>query len=291
MSKYIWSLIFVFVLILPVFPLFAERLDGLSYENNAAGNNLFETALNMDPFKQEKASQKVTKPKKFMFLVYGSLNFGQVTYYPFKPVEGDYTQYTYAFGPNSPEPYNFSYGFGVGIDYRMFDFLSLFLDGGMNSWKLLLAKSGGYAYGEWVAEATNWSNAVVGPFSMDTYYYMDTTVMRLGARYIFSHKSFQPWAGAGIGLYAWQATIGNRKEGLKIGTQDSGLSFGYSFLTGIDFVIDDVTLRLYVDYGSAVAYPKISGLLSNYPSAVFENTGGEHATGPYKVGCAVGFKY
>jgi len=132
---------------------------------------------------------------------------------------------------------------------------------------------------------------VIGPFDMDTYYYMDTTAIRFGARYVFSEEKLQPWVGAGFGFYAWQATIGNRKEGLKYGDPDSGLSIGYSFLAGIDFVFGDISLRVYVDYGSAVANPRISGLIKNNPDAVFENTGGEHVTGPLKTGLAFGIKY
>ncbi|RKX95271.1 MAG: hypothetical protein DRP84_04740 [Spirochaetes bacterium] len=235
--------------------------------------------------------KKVEKKERFTFFGYGSLNFGEVTYYPFIPVEGNY-DYTNAFGPSSPKPYNFSYGFGIAIDYRIMDFLGIFLDGGSNSWKLLLAKKDGDAYGQWVAEATDYDSAVVGPFSMDTYYYMDTVVLRTGARYIASKGLFQPWIGAGIGMSAWQATIGNRQEQKKIGNISSGISIGYSFLGGTDLVFKDFVIRLYIDYGSALAYPKISGLLkSPYDSAVFEPIMGEHATGPYKVGLAFGVKY
>ena len=231
------------------------------------------------------------KDKRFIFFGYGSLNFGKVTYYPFTPVEGDYN-YTYALGPNPAKPYNFSYGFGIAIDYRIMDFLGIFLDGGSNSWKLLLANKDGDAYGQWVYEATGYDSAVVKSFEMDTYYYMDTVVLRTGARYIASKGLFQPWVGAGIGMYAWQATIGNRQEQKKIGNISSGMSIGYSFLGGTDLVFKDFVIRLYIDYGSALAYPKISGLLkSPYDSAVFEPTMGEHATGPYKIGLAFGVKY
>ena len=292
MKRPIYILVILFTLILPVLPLFASQQGKILYENKTTNSKFIERVYEMGLSKQEKTPQKADTKKKFMFLAFGTLNFGQVTYYPYKPVVGDPSSYTYAFGPNSPEPYNFSYSFGVGIDYRILDFLSIFLDGGMNSWKLLLANNGGYAYGEWVAEATDWNWATVGPFSMDTYYYMDTTVMRIGARYIASHGTLQPWVGAGIGIYAWQATIGNKDEAKQYGNPDSGLSFGYSLLAGFDFVFGDVVLRLYGDYGSALAYPKISGLLADpYSTAVFENTAGEYSTGPYKIGCAVGFKY
>jgi len=179
----------------------------------------------------------------------------------------------------------------LGSIIELMKFLSIFLDGGFNSWKLLLAEEDGWVYGQWVSEQTDYTTAVIGPFDMDTYYYMDTTAIRLGARYVFSEGKMQPWAGAGFGFYAWQATIGNRKEGLKYGDPDSGLSIGYSLLAGIDFVFGDISLRVYDDYGSAVANPRITGLIKDNPNAVFENTGGEHVTGPYKIGCAVGVRY
>ena len=247
-------------------------------------------------YSQDSKNQKTKTHKKqlrFTFLGFGTINFGNVTYYPYKPIpEGqDPSLYTNAGGPNPAEPYDFSYSFGISIDYRILDFLALFLDGGFNTWKLRLADKDGYSYGQWVYETTGYTSAVVGPFTMDTYYYFDCTSLRIGARYLFGEKFIQPWAGAGIGIYAWQATIGNRKEALKIGNPDSGLSFGYSILGGIDISINDFVFRVFLDYGSAIGYPRITGLLKDYPDAAFENTGGEHVTGPYKIGAAIGVKY
>ena len=279
-----YPIILIFILCISITALFSEETAGLRRDKKNASSGV--TFL-----KDRKTPKTVNKMKNFMFLAYGTINFGDVLYYPYKPVVGDYTQYTTAFGPNSQVPYDFSYSFGMGLDYRVTNFLGIFFDGGYNTWKLLLAEKDGYAYGQWVAETTDWANAVVGIFTMDTYYYMDTTSMRLGVRYVFSEGILQPWAGAAAGVYAWEATIGNRELGLKYGDPSSGFSPGYSILAGIDFVFDDIILRIYGDYGSAVGKPTFTGLLADYPDAVFNDTGGEFVAGLYKAGCAVGFKY
>ncbi|GEM_PF-4365445 len=249
-----------------------------------------ETGKDTEKSENQKVPGKVLE-KKLSFIGFGCLNFGMVSYYPYTPAEGDYTQYQSSFGVNPPEPYeDFSWAFGIGMDYRLFDSISLFFDGGFYTWRLLLARKDGYAYGQWVAEQTGYSSAVIGPFSMDTYYYMDTTAIRIGARYILSAGNFQPWIGIAAGAYAWQATIGNRELGLKYGNPDSGISPGYSILTGIDLVFNDFCLRIFGDYGSAIGYPRITGLIKDNPDAVFENTGGEFVTGPYKIGIAICIK-
>lgn len=288
--KKILLIVITIFLALPAIQSFSQsNSEHKSIINN--GNQEYLTYLNKKKLKNKDPEKK--KETKFFFLPFGTINFGQVTYYPYKPVpEGeDPSLYTSAFGPNPAEPYDFSYGFGISIDYRIQKFLALSMDGGFNTWKLKLANKDGYSYGQWVAEQTNYNTAVIGPFTMDTYYYMDCTSIRMGARYIFSEEIFQPWAGAALGFFAWQATVGNRKESLKYGTPDSGFSPGYSLLAGVDIVIKDITFRVFGDYGSALAKPRITGLLGDYPDAVFENTGGEHATGPYKIGCALGIKY
>ncbi len=228
---------------------------------------------------------------RFTFLAFGSLNFGTVSYYPFQPVEGDYTQYTNAFGPNSPKPYDFSYSYGLGMDFLITKNIALFLEGSINSWKLLLAKENEYSYGQWVAEATNYNTAVVGPFTMDTYYYTNSTNLRLGLRYIIPFNRIQPWIGGGVILSSWNSTIGNRKLDLKIGTQDSGLAYGISFSGGIDILFSSLIIRIYTEYGSPIANPEISGLLKDpYSSASFKNTQGEYTTAPYKIGVAIGIR-
>jgi len=71
---------------------------------------------NLIYLKGENKSKGSVKEKKFVFLVSGTLNFGQVTYYPYTPVEGDPSIYTTAFGPNPAKSYDLSYGFGISIE-------------------------------------------------------------------------------------------------------------------------------------------------------------------------------
>lgn len=276
--------LFLLILAIPVF----SKEPGVIFETeNFKTGSTAENTVKTIYLNEGTVPKETGKARKFMFLAFGTLNFGMVTFYPCKPVTGDVAQYASAGGPNPAAPYDLSYGFGIGLDYRILKSLGIFFDGGFQTWHKLLAKKDGYGFGQWIWEQSDYTNAVVGPFPMDTYYYMDTTVMRLGARYIFSDGAFQLWTGGAVGLYAWQATIGNREEELKYGTPGSGLSAGYSLLAGIDFKADDFVFRVYADYGSAVASPKITDLFNT--GWVFENTGGENIAAPFKVGLAVGF--
>lgn len=268
--------LFLLILVVPVFS--KETCVTLKNKDFKTGDTAKNT---VEPIylNNKTGSKETGKTNKFMFLAFGSLNFGMVTFYPCKPVTGDIAQYATAGGPNPAAPYDLSYGFGIGLDYRILKFLAIFFDGGFQTWHKLLAEKDGYGFGQWVWEQSDYTNAVIGPFPMDTYYYMDTTTMRLGARYILS--------GGAIGLYAWQATIGNKEKELKYGTPGSGLSVGYSLLAGIDFTAGDIVFRVYGDYGSAAASLKITDLFNT--GWVFENTGGENIAAPFKAGLAVGF--
>lgn len=236
---------------------------------------------------EEKSAGKSSKKKKLFLFWYGTLNYGLVTWVPGYQLEGPHEPY----GLYSPtaRPYDSNWGLGIALEYRAADELVLFFDGGMNRWEQLLVKKGGYMVGEWIFRQSGYEFNIIGPFDMDTYYNMDATRMRIGAKYYpYPKGSFQPWVGAAFGATAWEAVIGNRAEEKKYGTKSSGITpiGGPFLLAGIDFVIDEFVFRIYFDGGSAVAYPKIENLFKT--GWTFETTGGEHATGPYKFGVAIG---
>ncbi len=265
---------------------YTESINHTNYLNKS--ENL-EGILEPSPYfsieNYAKKTEQKTKPKKSTFFGFGTYNLGLVTYLPCKPLEGTYQPGSaYMI---SAQPYDLSYSLGIGIDYKILPNVGIFLDGGFSSWKKLIAEKGGYGVGAWIWEQSGYEDARVGPFPMDTYYYMDATSLRAGARYIFSKGKFEPWAGAGYGLYAWQATIGNRQEEKKYG-QNSGLVGGLTFLGGVDLNFNDFVLRVFGEFASPVANPKIENLFRD--GWTFENTGGEHILGHYRFGVAIGFK-
>ncbi len=222
--------------------------------------------------------------KKTMLFVFGALHSGLVTNLPCKPLEGTYVPGSaYMIGA---QPYDFAWGAGFGIEYKLTDSLAVCFDGSINRWEKLLAKENGYGVGAWVWEQSGYNDALIGPFSMDTTYYMDTTTMKLGGKYFASKGTFQPWIGASLGIYRWQATIGNRELGKKYSEISSDISFSPSFQVGIDFVFDEFAIRIFSDYGTATANPYFENLFQD--GWTFENTGGEHVEGPFKFGLALG---
>jgi hypothetical protein len=238
-----------------------------------------------------KAIKKPEKKKNFTFFASGSYNLGLVNWAPCLPLEGEYhpgSAYVY-----SAQPYDLSYSFGIGIDYELLPDLlpnfKLFFDGNINTWNKLIAKKDGYGVGEWIFEQSGYEDARIGPFPMDTSYYMDTTDLRIGAKYYLPlGKNFQPWVGAGYGIYSWEATIGNKEEEKKYG-QASGIAGSVSFLAGVDLVVDDFILRIFGDFGAPAVNLEIKDLFQS--GWTFENTGGEDAVAPYRLGAAIGMKY
>ncbi len=230
-------------------------------------------------------SNKNQKKNKPTFFGFGTYNLGTVTYLPCEPLEGPYQPGGAHIVPS--QPYDLAYSFGIGMDYKLLPSFALFIDGGFSSWKKLIAEKNGYSAGAWIWEQSGYEDARIGPFPMDTYYYMDATSLRAGARYIPSKGKIEPWIGVGYGVYAWQATIGNRKEEKKYG-QNSGLVGGLTFLGGVDLNFKDFIFRIFGEAASPVANPKIENLFQK--GWTFENTGGEHILGPYRFGIGIGVK-
>jgi hypothetical protein len=184
------------------------------------------------------------------------------------------------------QPYDSAWGAGVGLEYRLLDSLAACFDASFSRWEKLLAKKYGYGVGDWVWEQNGYLDARIGPFPMDVKYYMQTTKMRLGAKYYALTGVFQPWIGASAGLYSWQATIGNLEEEKKYSEISSGYAFAPSFQFGIDLALGEVVIRIFGDFATAVANLKFENLFR--PNWTFDNTGGEHVEGPYRFGISLG---
>ncbi|MCK5241851.1 hypothetical protein KAR34_05305 [bacterium] len=222
--------------------------------------------------------------KKTMMFIFGALHSGLVAHVPCKPLAGPYvpgSAYTIA-----AQPYASAWGAGFGIEYKFVDFLAVCFDGNISRWETLLAKENGYGVGDWVWEQSGYTDAGIGPFPMDVNYYMDTTTMRLGGKYFASGGTFQPWIGASLGIYAWQAIIGNREQSKKYSEISSDISFSPSLQVGMDFVFDEFAIRVFSDYGAAVGNPCFENLFRD--GWTYETTGGEHVEGVLKFGLALG---
>jgi hypothetical protein len=197
--------------------------------------------------------------KRTMIFINGTMQSGLVGYVPCKPLEGTYAPYSaYVVGM---QPYDSAWGAGMSIEYKFLDSLAGCFDAGISRWEKLLAKKGGYGVGDWVFEQTGYNGAAVGPFPMDVKYYMDTTIMRMGAKYYPLDKGvFRLFIGAALGIYGWQATIGNRDEEKKYSETSSGYAYSPTYQAGIDLVFGEFALRIFGDFATAVAYPRFENL-------------------------------
>jgi hypothetical protein len=227
---------------------------------------------------------EAAKQVKPILFIFGTMDSGLIAFLPCQPLEDTYIPGSaYIIGPQS---YDLAWGAGAGIEYRFMDSLAGGIDFGLSSWEKLLAKKDGYGVGEWVWEQSDYTDARVGPFPMDVKYYMDTIFMRVGAKYYPMDGIVQPFIGASLGIYTWDAVIGNRGEEKKYSEISSGISSSISYQFGIDFVFDEFALRIFADMATAVGNPEFENLFVN--GWTFENTGGEHVQGPTRFGIALG---
>lgn len=178
---------------------------------------------------------------------------------------------------NEPES---SYSFGLVLDYAVTPEIHAFLDGGLYSQGVDVAEAGGYASSFWVYEQTGYTSHDIGPFDTDVRYFMDTTAIRLGARYVLRLGSLEAYAGATLGVYAWTATYGTPDRKSKYG-QDTGTVTGTTFLLGADLPIaGQFTLGVYADLASPAADVEIQNLFRDG----WTWRTGHHVMGPYRWG-------
>jgi len=223
----------------------------------------------------------VPQASKSLLFIFGTMDSGYMNP-PCRPLEDTYQPYSaYVIGM---QPYDSAWGAGMSMEYRFVDSIAGCLDFGISRWEKLLAKEGGYAVGAWVWEQNDYYDARVGPFPMDVKYYMDTVAIRLGAKYYPMTGFFQPFIGFSLGIYAWDATIGNREEEKKYSETSSGSTLSTTMQVGVDFVLDGFALRIFGDFGAPVANPYFENLFRS--GWTFDDS--EHMQGPYRYGIAVG---
>lgn len=178
------------------------------------------------------------------------------------------------------------FGFGLSIDYKLAPNMRLFLDGNVTTYRKQVGIEGEYSTSFWVYEMTGYESHIIGPFTDDAYYYMDTTGMRLGLKYDFPAKGFRPWVGAGFGIYSWKADYATADHSASWGS-DSGTVAGATFLCGVDFFIGSGSMiTIFGDFTSPVANPVIEDLFQD--GWTWDNSGGSHVMGPYRFGISFG---
>jgi hypothetical protein len=164
-----------------------------------------------------------------------------------------------------------SLGFGIIFQYKLSKNFSLFLDGNMYNYNVLIGKQGTDVQTAWTVEesATHWDEPgapqiqYVHNLPTDVYFDMVATGFRLGGKYYLSSKGIRPWVGAGFGYYAWEVNYCTKSKDKSYG-KDSGNVSGLTYLAGVDFVLaPGLTLAPFLDMTSPVANYKIKGLF--YP--------------------------
>lgn len=187
-----------------------------------------------------------------------------------------------------------SYGFGIIFQYKLSKNFSLFLDGNMYDFDILIGKQGADVQTAWTVEqsATHWDEPgapqiqYVHNLPTDVYYDMVATGFRLGGKYYLSSKSIRPWVGAGFGFYRWDVNYCNKAKDKSYG-KDGGYVTGLTYLAGVDFVLaPGFTLAPFVDVTSPVADYHIKGLFYPQWNIDWTNT---PIMGAYRIGITLFF--
>jgi hypothetical protein len=186
-----------------------------------------------------------------------------------------------------------SYGFGVLIQMNVMKNVSVFLDGNIYDYNILIGKQGADVQSVWTVEesATHWDEPgapqiqYVHNLPTDVYFDMQATGFRLGAKYAFMDKNFRPWLGAGFGFYEWEANYCTKEKDKTYG-KDSGYATGVSVLAGIDFEpFKGTVFTLFADLGSPVANYHIEGLFYDQWDIDYNS----HIMGTNRFGLTVSF--
>ena len=147
--------------------------------------------------------------------------------------------------------------------------------------------AGQYSSSFWVYEMTGYESHVIGPFTDDAYFYMDTTAMRLGIKYDLRTTGARPWMGVGYGIYSWKAEYATADRTGTWGS-DEDLVYGTTFLLGVDLPLGDTSMiSVFGDFASPVANEFIEDLF--HDGWTWDNSGGSHVMGPYRFGVSFGF--
>jgi hypothetical protein len=191
---------------------------------------------------------------------------------------------------NSGQSIKSSFGFGLTIQRKLTQSINIFFD--MNAYSYNIHGTDVQSIWTVAESATHWNDPSapqvqsVNDLPTDVYFDMHATGFRLGAKYIFGKRKFQPWAGAAFGLYEWDA-IYFTKDKDKIYEGNRGYVTGLTFLAGVDFkVTSHMIITAFADLVSPVAEYTIEGL--SYPQWNITEYQ-SYIMGPYRFGIALSF--
>lgn len=185
------------------------------------------------------------------------------------------------------------YGFGILMHYKLSDKFSLFLDGNIYNYNILIGSEGQDEHSTWTVSesAMHWDEPgapqvqYVHDLPTDVYFDMTATGFRLGGKYYFLKGKARPWVGAGFGFYEWEVNYCNKDKDKTYG-KDRGFVPGFTYLVGVDIkVMPGFSISPFVDMASPVAKYKIEGLF--YPQWDIEYDSPIMAA--YRVGLSIGF--
>ncbi|MCK4980336.1 MAG: hypothetical protein KAS62_08060, partial [Candidatus Delongbacteria bacterium] len=80
------------------------------------------------------------------------------------------------------EPYEECFGFGVSADYPINESFHIFLDANYYTMKVFQSDEGDIVQSQWIFEQSDYNFDIIGPMSSDVYYYMNTTMFRIGGK-------------------------------------------------------------------------------------------------------------
>jgi hypothetical protein len=179
-----------------------------------------------------------------------------------------------------------SFGFGLIIQRKLTQSINIFIDINAYNYNIFLASRGTDVQSVWTVTESAPQLPNTNALPTDVYFDMQSTGLRLGVRYTFGKKKFQPWAGAALGIYDWEVNYCDKGMD-KIYGGDRGYVPGLTFLAGVDYkVTSRVIITAFADIASPVAEYSIEGLF--YPQLNIIDSQSQ-IMGPYRFGIALSF--
>ncbi|HDR88851.1 MAG TPA: hypothetical protein ENN63_04385 [Bacteroidetes bacterium] len=219
----------------------------------------------------------------FQVLAHHGIYGGNV---PARPQGGEFT-------PAGGDPYT-GLGFGVNIFYRVAPFISVYFDISNFSSSTPVAYTGGYATSSWIYEMTGWESDIMGPFTENANYNINTTGMRLGARiYPLNKNQLQPWIGIYYGYYSINVGIYNDSKEQTYGNTSLDVHGPLFMNFGVDFWDKSKSFgaSLFFEGGAPIAqdYTIENCLHEGWNYEDYGDAGGFHIYGSYRIGLSVNF--
>ncbi len=180
-----------------------------------------------------------------------------------------------------------SVGFGLDIQRKVSRNLNVFVD--ITAYNCNILMSGQQI---WPASATAVTDIALKSSSVEdpgsgAGFDMQATGLRIGAKYIFLRKKFQPWAGSAVGLYDWEVEFSDKDMKQSYGGK-KGYVPGITFLAGIDYKVKPrIVLTFFADISSPVVDFSLDEGRTYHGLTTTEFQ--SHIMGPYRFGAALSF--